>query len=315
VGGELFIDQGLIWLPKLPPNLHPTSGRALLWGEASLTPSLVDSSSAALSDSLVASAGGAEPGGEFGVTAGGDVPNLKLDAAVYCPGNLWLRSNDLQVEMSGDLRVVREDRGPAILGALAARQGSFLFLGRRFRIERGDINFFGRPETDPELDLHLEARVSNVDYRILVTGPAKRPVLRLYSDPDMSEADIVASLLFGKPVNDLDSSQEDVMKDRMAQVLASYSATQLSNEFGSSLGIDMISFGQTESAGRRSKDSSSLVIGKYLSPRVLLKYEQMYAREVSYFLRVEYIINRAFKLETSYGQLASGVDVLWSTDY
>ena len=66
----------------------------------------------------------------------------------------------------------------------------------------------------------------------------------------------------------------------------------------------------------RQDQASSLVLGKYLSPRVLLSYEQFLDADTSFRVRLEYALSRSFQVQSTVGQGdASGIDLLWSRDY
>jgi autotransporter translocation and assembly factor TamB len=57
-------------------------------------------------------------------------------------------------------------------------------------------------------------------------------------------------------------------------------------------------------------------VGKYLSSRALLKYEQSLAERSSFLLNLEYFLSRHLKLETLLGQQTpSGVEFTWTDDY
>ena len=63
-------------------------------------------------------------------------------------------------------------------------------------------------------------------------------------------------------------------------------------------------------------EGTSLLIGKYLSPRVLLKYEQGLDQWSTFFINLEYFLNRNFKIETLLSQEGqSGLQVNWGREY
>jgi autotransporter translocation and assembly factor TamB len=129
----------------------------------------------------------------------------------------------------------------------------------------------------------------------------------------MSESDIISMLLFGQQLYQLDGGQEDLLQTRTNEILASYGAAQLQDQVGSQMGIDVISYGQGTD-----KDSTagSLTVGKYLSPKVLMKYEKVLDKDSAYYVHLDYTIDRNFKLETIYGQSGnSGIAVKWGKDY
>jgi TamB, inner membrane protein subunit of TAM complex len=311
VEGSISLDAGVINLPPPPPKLLPVSGSALLWDN--VAPS---EKASAIDPAKVSTE--ASPGESIAVAfADADSatparPVLDLKILLTCPGNFWLRGQGMEIELAGDLEVIQRGLLPSIVGDLEAVQGTLRFLGRTFSIERGLIFFYGDLENDPILDLQLAAEFDGTRYEIAVTGPALRPTLTLTSSPEMSEGDIVASLLFGEPLDQLDSGQENLLKQRTAQILVAYSATALQDKLAGSMGIDMISYNQANDAD----DVSSLMIGKYLSPKVLLRYEQTLERDNAFFVHLDYTLSRSFKVQTSvsHGD-ASGIELKWIRNY
>lgn len=294
VDGDLKIEAGLIQLPEVPQTLLPVFGPALLWPEAA----------AAADTTPVAK----RPPAQRTPTA----RDVALEFLVECPGNLWLRGQGLEVELEGELNASWQDGRPALVGRLGAKRGTFRFLGRVFVIERGEATFLGDLATDPYLDLALTAELGGIEYRIELTGAALRPSLALSSDPEMSQGDIMASLLFGKPLDDLNEGQEQLLKQRTSQVLLAYGAVRLQDQLSRRLGVDLVTINQ----GVRDDQASSLVLGKYLSPKVLLSYEQFLDADSAFRVRLEYDLSRSFDIQTTVGQGdASGIDLLWSRDY
>jgi autotransporter translocation and assembly factor TamB len=91
-----------------------------------------------------------------------------------------------------------------------------------------------------------------------------------------------------------------------------FGTARLEAKLSQQLGVDMFSIrkGQGQAAG------SSLVIGKYLSRRALLKYEQALAELSAFFINLEYFLSRSIKLETMISrQYQSGIELNWSREY
>lgn len=300
--GDLKIEAGLIQLPEVPATLLPTSGAALLWPDAADAASAAADTTPAPARQTVQSPAQRTP----------TARDVALEFLIECPGNLWLRGQGLEVELEGELNASWQDGRPALVGRLGAKRGTFRFLGRVFTIERGEATFLGDLATDPYLDLALTARLGGVDYRIELTGAALKPSLALSSEPEMSQGDIMASLLFGKPLDELDEGQEQLLRQRAGQVLLAYGAVRLQDQLSRRLGVDLVTINQ----GVRDDQASSLVLGKYLSPKVLLSYEQFLDADSTFRVRLEYNLSRSFDIETTVGQGdASGIDLLWSRDY
>ena len=94
-------------------------------------------------------------------------------------------------------------------GEIRADQGYYLVQGSRLEITRGRLIFKGPPD-NPDLDMlalrtirgsqRLEDYVDEVKAGVVVTGTVRTPLVRLYSQPTMTESDILSSILFGKPM-------------------------------------------------------------------------------------------------------------------
>jgi len=312
VSGRVVVASGFFRVPEIRRNLHPVQGNAMLW-------------SLAAADTAAGAAVPVVLGGA-GVPADRppSLPDLALD--IHLPGNLRVYGYGLDVEMAGDLQVSRGyDRDnlprPKIQGALNSVQGTLRFMNREFTIERSEIRFRGALPADPELDMLLQTTVSGTIVRITVTGQATNPVIALSSTPDYEEADIMAVLLFGQTLGDLDTEQrgnaggEDSASQQLRQNLAglamAFGTSGLQNSVSSTVGVDMVELGAD------SEGDSTLMVGKFINPSLMLKYHHSLEKSGTYFLTMEYALSRLFKLVSTYGQgsESSGLELRWSRRY
>ncbi|MBK7046810.1 MAG: translocation/assembly module TamB [bacterium] len=304
VTGTVTITDGLFRLPESERVLLPTTGTAALWiatGQAGV-------------DSVVASTS----------APGIYVPDM--DVHVIIPGNFKVIGNGLELDLAGDLRVGRgtDDYGrhaPVLRGDLLITEGRLNAMNRLFEVERGELTFEGRIPVNPTLDLVLVADIDGTVVRILVTGTAMSPKIELRSEPEMIQADIMAFLVFGRPFNELDTEQagglggERTPAQQLQQNLQGlamvFGAAGVQDRVAGSIGVDQVQIGSDTAGG------STLVLGKFINPRLLLKYHQSLARSSAYFMTLEYTISRLFKLISTYGQgeEASGVELRWQERY
>ena len=300
VRGGVDISGGLIRLPEPPPSLLPAEGEALLWDAA-----------AASTDTL-ATAAAAEDSTEAEPELPGIVPDLTFN--IHCPGSLWLRGQGLDIELSGDLDLRLENGIPLVEGELEARQGTMKQLGRIFKLQRGRIIFYADYELNPELDLVLAVRVNSYDITITLSGTANEPTLEFGSSPDLSDGDIISVLLFGKTSDELDEGQSGLMAERAAQVAIAYGSVELQERLAKQLGVDVLSI--APSSG--DNDKSSLTVGKYLNPKVMVRYEQVLSEESAFYVHLDYALTESqdWKLHSQVSQgEASGVEVKWEKDW
>ena len=122
----------------------------------------------------------------------------------------------------------------------------------------------------------------------------QKPQLELSSDPEMSEEDIVSSLLFGALDGELDEGQAGMVADRTAQILASYGSVQLQDWASGQLGLDLVSIEPSAD----DEDATSLVVGKYLDPKVVIRYEQVMSDESAWYVHLDYLVTSFLKLHS-----------------
>ena len=146
-------------------------------------------------------------------------------------------------------------------------------------------------------------------------------MIDLASDPDMNRADIVAFLLFGRPLNALDEDQRgrsgsekdpaQQLRENLAGLAMVFGTAGLQNSVSGTLGVDIVELGSDSEGG------STLSAGKYIGPRVLLKYSTSLEKAGTYFLTMEYAISEMFRLVTVYGEgdEASGLELKWVRRY
>lgn len=162
------------------------------------------------------------------------VKNLVVrDLRVVMGRESWLRSRDLNVELTGELMISFVDNDPLVsqrssdelrlLGTLTAVRGNYTmysngiarqFGTRNFTIREGTIDFPGTPGVDPNLGFNAvyRARPSQgdpIDIIAVVGGTLRSPRVRLTSDeePPISESDLASYLFFGVPTYALSPSQ------------------------------------------------------------------------------------------------------------
>ncbi|MGQ0815206.1 MAG: translocation/assembly module TamB domain-containing protein, partial [Gemmatimonadota bacterium] len=158
------------------------------------------------------------------------VKNLVVqDLRVDVGREAWLRSRDLNVEVSGGLTIAflltdtllagaRSAEDLRLTGTLRAARGTYQLAGpgisRRFAIREGTIEFPGTPGVDPGLAFNAVYRARSsrrelIDIIAVVSGTLRNPQIRLTSDEEtlISESDLASYLFFGLPTYELTASQ------------------------------------------------------------------------------------------------------------
>lgn len=288
VEGWLSLDNGVVAIPDIPRRLHPVEGEARLWTLRPVVEAPV------------------HPQRKAGL-----LDSLALDVDLRVPRPIRFEGRDLKLDASGDLRLVSQEGFPRVTGQLEATGGSFRLLSRTIDVQRGQVTFYGEDVLDPTLDLELGAAIDGSAILVTLSGTFIRPRLEFASDPPMDEGEIVALLLFGRPSNELDVDQQELLQRRATQMAADYGMARLNARLARDLGVDLLRY-QANGVGGR----SSLEVGKYIGPRVFVRYEQALDQQNLFRLQLDYILTRRLRLESSYGrQSQSGLQLNWIKRY
>jgi len=127
--------------------------------------------------------------------------------------SVWLRSNEANIQLAGQVRVDKLRREYRVDGRLDAQHGTYtLAIGpvrRDFQVKKGVVRFLGTPDLNADLDIEAEHVVrpldggSEIPVIAKITGTMLEPKLQLTSDvlPPISETDLVSYLMFRRPAS------------------------------------------------------------------------------------------------------------------
>lgn len=190
---------------------------------------------------------------------------VALDLVLSAPSNnVFVRGLGIEAQLGGELKLSGTTRAPVTLGAFQLRRGSFDFGGRRLTFTRGNITFTGN--TDPELDFIAETTTTDITARVLVSGPASRPVVSFSSTPTLPQDEVISRLLFGRSAGSLNGGQAL----QLAQAAAQFSGgSGVLENVRRSLGVDSLELG-TDAAGT----GGQVGLGRRLNDNIYLGVRQ-----------------------------------------
>ncbi len=170
--------------------------------------------------------------------------------------------------LSGSLRTVTDDTGfNRGTGELQVEEGKYTAYGRKLDIERGRLQFKDGPLNDPIIDLRAVKAFPDITAGVNVRGTLRQPRLTFFSDPPISQSQIVSLLIAGGSLDTVQNAPDSAQRNSAARnnMLLQGSAV-LFQQFGSKVGLDDVSV-ETDT-----NNDTSLVLGRYLSPRLYVSY-------------------------------------------
>ena len=241
------------------------------------------------------------------------IESLSTDIAVDIPGNAWIRDKDMNVELRGHLKLNKEaEERFTITGALNSVRGTYSTRGKLFKVTKGNVTFVGVEDPNPNLDIEAVTRINNTDIIIRIGGTAKDIKVSLDSVPQMSQADIISYLVFGKSIDSLEGQQAFNSEKMALSLTGGVAADELRRIIGDAFIFDTV----TIDAGGDDLSSGSLSVGKYIAPEIFVTYQQGFTSDEPPQVKVNYEIQRNLSIETQIGnEKTNGVDVIWHLDF
>ncbi len=174
----------------------------------------------------------------------------------------------LLANVTGQLDV-RERPGEPTTGSGEIRVGgTYKAYGQDLTIQQGSLLFANTPLDNPNLRIVATRQVGEVTAGLRVTGNAKSPVLTVFSEPEMGQADALSYLVAGKPLDAIGQSEgEGDAVQAAARSLGTAAGGLIAKNLGKRFGIDEIGIKDDEMIG-----GSAFTVGQYLSPRLFLSY-------------------------------------------
>jgi autotransporter translocation and assembly factor TamB len=168
-----------------------------------------------------------------------------LDIQIAVPGRIFVRGHGLDSEWRGRISVTGTSETPQIVGSLEALRGTFEFLGKTFKLTRGNINLDGATTMDPTLDIVAEISAVDITAKVLVNGPASSPNIMITSTPVVPQDEILSRVLFNGAVGEITAAQ-GIQVAQTAATLAGGGPGMLDRLRGR-LGLNRLVFGSAPS--------------------------------------------------------------------
>lgn len=179
-------------------------------------------------------------------------------------------------------------------GELQVRDGQYTALARKLDIERGRLIFSGGLLVDPAVDIRAVKEFPDIKAGVNVRGSLREPRLTFFSEPSVPQSQIVSLLLAGGSLQTAQQADR-VGTPAAGQEVAGQAAALLAAQLGGKLGIPDISVESTLS------NETSLVLGKYLSPRLYVSYGISLTESIN-TIKMRYTLDDRWTVKTEAGK-------------
>ncbi|WP_299582262.1 translocation/assembly module TamB domain-containing protein [uncultured Sunxiuqinia sp.] len=246
--------------------------------------------------------------------------NLTGEVRLKIPKNTWIKSEDMHIELSGDLKMIKHRDFFELFGTVDVVRGQYDLFGRTFMIESGTISFQGGEELMPQMNITANYVFRNAEriqqkLQVVISGTAEEPAVNFTLDgSSITEGDALSYILFGRSMNELTMDQQENVSgagNMAGQAAASILSSQLTNFLGNKLNVDYI---EVKSEGNF--ENATVVVGKYLTNDLFVSYEQRFGETnqkdmAKYEVRLEYELFRFLFFQLNNSSNDSGFDMIF----
>jgi translocation and assembly module TamB len=154
----------------------------------------------------------------------------------------------------------------------------------------------GEAEINPFIDITATRLIPNtgVEATIRVTGTAKAPELSLTSTPPLEESDILALIVFNRPVNELGTGERSSLAATAGGIATGFIAAPLGESIGRALDLDLFEITtQTEQGDL----GAGVTLGQQIGERAFFKLRQTFGDRSTTEFMLDYQLARFLRLQ------------------
>lgn len=211
-----------------------------------------------------------------------------------------LSTQGLSGRLSGSLNVITDDSGISRgNGELKVEEGTFSAYGRKLDIERGRLLFNNGVLGDPGVDIRATKKFPDITAGVNVRGTLRATRMTFFSDPPITQSQIVSLLLAGGSLESVQSATDTPGSSNSGRSNALLQGGAIvAQQFGSKVGIEDVSVESDLN------NETSLVLGRYLSPRLYVSYGISLAEAIN-TIKMRYTISDHWTIKTEAGTARS----------
>jgi translocation and assembly module TamB len=204
----------------------------------------------------------------------------------------------LSGRLSGSITVKSDESGISRgSGELKVEEGKYLAYGRNLEVRSGRLLFSNGLLGDPGLELRAVKKFPDITAGVIVRGTLRAPRLTFFSEPEVAQSQIVSLLLAGGSLENMQNTQVNSDPTNRSNNASradllqggAILAQQVGGRYNIEAGVEQDLDNQT-----------SLVLGRYLSPRLYVSYGVGLAEAIN-TIKMRYTIGDHWTVKTEAG--------------
>jgi translocation and assembly module TamB len=188
-------------------------------------------------------------------------------------------------------------------GRIEAAGATYLAYGQKLVVDPGVVIFNG-PLGNPGLQITAWRRNQAVEAGVRITGNLQQPRVELVSEPPAPEGTALSWLVLGRAPSDAGGADLAVLQTAATALLGRGNSVPITTRIAQAFGLDELSLRNSSvGSGTGTTDASSRVValGKRLSNRIYLTYEQGIGTVVQNLVKIDFSLTQRISLRAQTG--------------
>jgi translocation and assembly module TamB len=256
--------------------------------------------------------------------------DIEVQVSVVMGKKVHVRVSGLDGQIQGNVNLT--GRLPDKLlgkGMLKIAGGKYNSYGIKLDVVRGNIMFDNKPVDLALLDIMAirtfnPGKFDEIKAGVTVTGTPLSPLIKLYSDPPMTDTDVLSYLVLGRPTKaGAETQQTALLLKSASAVLGVSKSGGIQDQIQHLLGVDTLevqeganrSFttSRTSTVTGSTLNNSLMTVGKYLSPDLYISYGRSLFSD-QYLVSARYSLSKKLELESKAG-METSVDLFYKIEF
>jgi translocation and assembly module TamB len=220
---------------------------------------------------------------------------ISLDLGFDLGKEFYFKGEGIDARLEGSVSMTGKAGDlPATSGTISVAEGKYLAYGQNLAIDRGILNFSG-PMDNPGLNIVAMRKNQTVEAGVTITGTALQPQVKLTSNPDVPDSEKLSWLVLGHGLDSSSGGEFSVLQSAASALFSKGQGVPLQSRIAQAAGLDEIVL-----SGQGGLESSVLTLGKRLSSRAYLSYEQGLTG-ISNVAKISYTLTKRLSIKAQAG--------------
>ncbi len=219
-------------------------------------------------------------------------------------------------------------------------QGDYQTYGKKFLLTRGTLIFNQSPINNPSLNIKAVydlppavvtqgAAQENIQLGVVVTGTVSSPKFGFFSNPPMSQSDILSYIVLGTPLSQASSNQQAQLSQAALSYAFNSGNFSILSDIKKGFGIDSVNIGsisKVPAENMMSNDSTidnsittgtndtAVFIGKQVNPRLYVSYGLGVFNQQQEF-KTQLSLSNHWSFLTDSATSGNGADIVFTFDH